>query len=286
MNVNRTAKCIASTTATGALLAALAILSVSNSALATDLPSRKEAPYAMAPAPRFSWTGLYIGLNAGLTFNNTNGNSASSTGFPVLGGGVPALFSSGGGTGNAHILGGGQLGYNYQMGVLVAGVETDFQWMDFNNGNIGPRGNSQPGFANASLGSNGQETGYFGTVRGRLGYAIDQALFFVTGGYAYGSGGRGGTANYYSALNLTNVPDAVYSRDGGSTRSGYTLGAGLEYAMARNWTVKLEYLYVDLGDRNTTYLTTAPGFAGTTLVSDNRNNNRFNVVRAGLNYKF
>ena len=105
---------------------------------------------------------------------------------------------------------------------------------------------------------------WFGTVRGRVGYAWDRTLIYATGGFAYG-----------------NVEDRYFdpvvgTTSSSSTRTGWTVGGGAEYAFTDNWTVKGEYLYVDLDDQRIS----AP------VVDDVTFEHKFNVVRLGLNYKF
>jgi outer membrane immunogenic protein len=152
----------------------------------------------------------------------------------------------------------------------------------------------------------------------RAGYAVDRALFFITGGLAYGSGNDGGGYVAYWAqprtvtVGLNNItapvgaPAAYYTSNNSSSRVGWTLGGGVEYAVTNNWTIKLEYLYANLGNgRNSLYgprsyvcssfcsALTIPTSAGATIAlpgnqyfSSAKNGNNINIARAGLNYKF
>lgn len=145
---------------------------------------------------------------------------------------------------------GGQIGYNWQMNNLVVGLETDFQ------------GSGQKQSTTAGLFTGTDRIRYFGTVRARLGYAWDRTLLYVTGGYAYTNVG----------VDLSGPGGAVSSN---TTKSGGTVGAGLEYAFAGPWSAKLEYLYVDTGTQSVTLLG----------VTDNvRIKNH--IARVGVNYHF
>src|SRR6185295_17341923 len=142
------------------------------------------------------------------------------------------------------------LGYNYQVGSWVLGIEGDYDWANVT-------GNS-PCFAAATCEI---KNSYLATFRGRFGYAYDRWLPYLTAGGAYGD------------VKATINPVAFTAS---KALFGWTVGAGVEYAFLGNWTAKLEYLYVDLGNFDT-------GF--TTPVVDHVNF-REHVVRAGLNYKF
>jgi len=238
------------------LLSTAAAVASVGAATAADLPSRRPPPpvaYA-PPIPIFTWTGFYVGVNAGGAFraNNNNGfNNAVFFGGAAPFGGVGVATSSGNG---GRFIGGGQAGVNYQFGQFVLG----------NNNNFG-------------FGNSGNRTGFLGTVRGRGGIAFDRFLVYGTGGVAFGNnswpnsfiGTVGGAPTFFTANN------------GNNTRVGYAVGAGVEYAFLNNWSVKVEYLFTDLGRNNRTFL--APGgFSGVTFGGREQNH----IVRAGLNYKF
>ena len=287
---------------------ATAILAVASTfASASDLPGRYAAP---APAPvyaQFSWAGFYAGLNAGGTFgsNNRCGSffpSNNLTGVAVVGF-LPNCGISG--SGNSGFTGGAQVGYNWQTGSFVYGVEGD---IDFINGRrrgantvfapgapIGYRGTY---VLNNGGGNNGN---VFGTARLRAGYAYDRLLLYVTGGLAFGGRGTGSSsATYFTGAGVpADIAPAnrasVYSSGGGNnSRVGYALGAGLEYAFTNNWTVKGEYLYANFGGGKgartfgctDVILGTCAAQPGTTFVSSGRRNNDVNLVRIGVNYKF
>ncbi len=206
------------------LLASVGILALGiGSASAADMPRRAAMP-AKAPAyvsPMYNWTGPYVGINGGGAFSGSND-------------------SSGG-------LVGGTLGYNFQSGPLVWGLETDIDWARI-------RGSSGCGAFSCEVSNR-----WLGTARGRLGYAMGatgSVMPYITGGLAYGS-----VENSVSGLGS--------ARD---TKAGWTLGGGLEAALSGPWTAKVEYLYVDLGDGPT-----VAGFGS---------NFHTNIVRAGINYRF
>jgi outer membrane immunogenic protein len=227
------------------LLLAVSSLTMVAGASAADLPPAY--PYSAAPA--WSWTGFYIGGNGGYGFSTSRNQLALSTDQPT------GLFSAGG-------FGGVQVGYNVQLSRVVLGLEADFQGASIGDGltdlNFGDVFSSQ-------LNS-------FGTVRGRLGYAFSPVLlYYLTGGFAYGH-----------LSNLADI-DTTYSFSGMVT--GYTLGAGVEYAFTPAWSFKAEYLYLDFGKHDPTNAAGAR-FSQTQVGVPTVNNDAFNTVRVGVNYRF
>ena len=225
------------------LLISTAVAALASGAQAADLGVPRAPVAAAVVAPVFSWTGFYIGLNAGYGWG-------SYTQFSPLGLG-PGVSPKG-------FVGGGQIGYNHQINNLVLGLEADIQ--------SGPRGQTAQGtigpFWSCITGPCVVNVNWFGTVRARAGVAVDRALIYATGGLAYG-GFSGG---------IPNSPQA-----GSSTKVGYSLGAGVEYAFTPNVTAKLEYLYTNLG-------TADFGTDGAGNRYSARGN--FHTVRVGLNYLF
>lgn len=223
-----------------------------SSALAADLPRRTEAPAAPIYAPPlFTWTGLYAGVNAGAAINDSRY--------------LYAPFFNANGNGNVGFTGGGQIGYNWQMGPVVFGAETDINYRS---------GSGSSG----SLGASNSQAGYFGTVRGRLGYAFDRLLIYGTGGLAYGN------TNFptsIAGLDAFGTPRAFFGSNNSGTSLGWTAGAGAEYAITPKWSVKAEYLYVDLGRKTVNYV---DGISGLPLAASASNRNH--IVRVGLNYHF
>lgn len=236
--------------ATGAAAAML----IAGSAYAADLPSRKGPPPAVyAPAPIFTWTGFYVGLNAGV---GINANSSQ------LG---PLMNSSG--QSDPAFTGGGQIGYNWQTGAMVLGLETDINYLGASNSDSG-----------SMFGGNGSSAGYLGTVRGRVGYAMDRFMIYATGGLAYGSSN---TPSSMAGLDAFGAPHLLSNMGGTSTSVGFTIGGGVEYALSQNWSIKAEYLYVDLGSTTANYYDALSG----ALVPSTMGN-REHIIRAGVNYRF
>ncbi len=239
-------------------LASTAVLAtcLATSAFSADLPSRSAPPPPIVYAPVFTWAGFYVGLNAGVGWGGSR--DVTVTGPTV---GSSGVLSGGGGDG--AFVGGGQIGYNWQSGAWVYGLETDIQYVGSNS--------------NVSWGQytwwadRGNDGGYFGTVRARVGYAIDRTLIYITGGLAYGG------------LNSSPLTGNTTSN------TGWTVGGGVEYAFTNNWTVKLEGLYVDTGEgrRNRAFINPAGGVlpAGLYTATTNGGGNG-GIVRVGVNYKF
>jgi outer membrane immunogenic protein len=220
-------------------LASVGLLALAGSlgaASAADLsrpaPIATKAPYF---APAYNWTGFYGGINGGGAWGTSDWN------------GLPASFNVSGG------LIGGQLGYNWQFGQFVYGLEGDADWADIrgNAGNIG-----------CGLGTCTTKNDFLATVRGRLGYAIDRWMPYVTGGLAIG--------DIRTTTPFTGGVD--------QTNAGWTVGAGIEFAIAGNWTAKAEYLYVDLGNVNCSVSCGLP-FGNSVSLTES-------VVRGGINYRF
>jgi opacity protein-like surface antigen len=210
------------------------------------------------PAPYAPWSGFYVGLNAG------GGIGSGRSDFSVAG--VPFAsvtnFLSG-------AVGGGQLGFNWQSGLVVAGVEADVQAASL-NGNL----TAPCPFAACALplsATYSQKVEWFGTARGRLGVATNGWLIYATAGYAYARLDTDALATAGPATAAVSIHD---------NRSGWTAGGGIEVALAPGWSAKLEYLYLNFGKVTTTWVLT-----GLPPITDSA---RFdmNVVRAGVNYRF
>jgi len=220
------------------LLSGVAMAALVGSAAAADIPRRVEQP-AKAPAtyvaPIYNWSGFYAGINGGW-----GGGDAEITGTPG-----PGSFDVSGG------LVGGTLGYNWQIGQAVFGLETDLNWS-------GIDGTAACGALTCGVSNN-----WLGTARGRLGYAIDRVMPYVTGGLAFGE----------VEATATGLAGAS------STQTGWTVGGGLEFALAAPWTAKLEYLYVDLGDFNC-------GASCGVATGSGDVSFKTHIARAGLNFRF
>jgi outer membrane immunogenic protein len=272
--------------------AAIAAMAVIPAASGADLAPR---PYIKAPAmvEVWNWTGFYIGGNAGYSWGRSNTTATffnTITGAPIV---PPAGSITGRSFDMNGAIAGGQIGYNWQASNWVWGLEADAQWS-------GERGSSAylcaptsvaggvclPGLTFLPAGATGtnlaldQSLEWFGTVRGRAGWlASPQVLLYATGGLAYGSIKSSGTLTGFTP-NGTPVVAVGSSSD---IRFGWTVGAGVEGMITRNWTAKLEYLYMDLGNFSAGTFTLAPAVAIGGRVDANF---RDHILRVGLNYKF
>jgi outer membrane immunogenic protein len=234
-------------------------------AIAADMPT-KGPVYKAAPAPMFNWTGFYAGINGGGAFKG--GDDPINYNAPVTGfaGFSPGLDPSGG-------FGGGQIGYNWQAvgSTLVFGVEADIQGSHLRDAfNVTTPSNGGPLGVNAQ-----QRIDYFGTVRGRFGFALDSKgvnLIYATGGFAYGG--------VKDSILLTNGPaTALLAKS--FTGTGFVVGGGWEYHFMPAWSLKAEYQYIDLGTQKLSGVST-----NGVLLNASDVENRFQTARIGLNYKF
>jgi outer membrane immunogenic protein len=217
------------------LFSTISLLALSaTGALAADIP--RPAPVYKAPvavAPIWNWTGFYIGINGGYGFGNSDWSGFAADTSP-----------------DGWLLG-LTLGYNWQTGPWVFGLEGDIAWSDIKGT-----------FANV-LCPAGCETKntWLGTARGRLGYSFGRVMPYVTGGAAFGE--IEANRAFFAGASETNV--------------GWTIGAGIEAMLAPNWTAKVEYLHVDLGDIGCS--AAACGIASNV-------NFTAEIIRGGINYKF
>jgi len=187
------------------LLASVGLVAIGTvEASAADIPRRVAPPrQPVVAVPVFTWTGAYFGINGGYGWGSSSFSGPFTTGsFDVSGGLV-----------------GGTLGYNYQVGQAVFGVEGDIDWS-------GIQGSALCTGTICETRNN-----WLSTVRGRLGYSFDRFMPYITGGLAVGD-------------IETNVAGIGSGRD---TKAGWTVGGGLEAVLDGPWTAKVEYLYVDLG---------------------------------------
>ncbi len=234
-----------------------ALIGASLSANAADLEVRP--PPAPPPIPVFTWTGLYIGGNLGAAWGQGNVTDA----FTGL------TFS---GTSNAVFVGGGQVGFNYQIDDLVLGVEGDFDWTGNNNRGTGAVIAGPLGLGHAFAAS--VNNGWVTTLTGRLGVAWERALFYGKAGGAWlGNSG-------FTVTDLTT--GSSLSGTSSNSTTGWTVGAGLEWAFAHNWSARLEYDFIGLGNRTFVVPATSPVLAGDTFTA----NSHVQMFTVGLNYLF
>ena len=240
------------------LLSAVALVGLTAGAMAADLPIRTAPPPppVVAVPPAFTWTGLYVGVNGGVAFQDENRRRGGRGG--------------GRGGDDSSILGGGQIGYNMQFGMFVAGVEADIQAIDFER--INPALNPNRNRNRVNGRDNDDEVDLFGTVRGRLGLAFfDRGLIYATGGLAYSD-----------------------------DTTGWVAGGGVEWALPVNWfgssavTFGIEGLWLSFDEDDDDFdgvvgtFTPAGGGDPIDVVAPagGGDDNDFFVARAKLNFKF
>lgn len=241
------------------LLAGAALAATVSFASAADLPARPI--YKAPPAPvAFSWTGCYVGghLGYGWAKEHWNYGYYAGTDYNVDHG---SHTTSG-------VLGGAQAGCNYQTGPWVFGAEGDFSW-------TGMEGSHHYNGGNPFTGDYLHTTklDWIATITGRIGYAFDRSLLYVKGGVAWDHG----------KYQMFYAPNPAFSYSDAQTRTGWIVGAGWEYAFDRNWSVKLEYNYIDMGKKDVwwNYLNSTPPDPWSYHVSQ-----KINVVKTGFNYRF
>ena len=238
--------------------AAISLLAICGAAAAADL-SRPPPTYKAPLEPLPTWTGVYVGFNVG------GGVGLGESDFSIAG--VPAFATAKNNLAGA--IGGVQVGYNWQTGMTLFGVETDFQGSGLKGSLTAP---CLPVLCGIPLTATyGQRLPWFGTVRGRLGVASNAWLIYATGGYAYARLDTDASAVAGPASASISLHE---------TRNGYAVGGGIEVALFAGWSAKVEYLYLDFGRQSTTWT-----LAGLPSITDDA---RFtmNVVRAGVNYRF
>jgi outer membrane immunogenic protein len=237
------------------LLGTVALIAFAAPSAAADLAAR---PYTKAPpapiAVVYDWSGFYIGANGGWGSSRKCWDFVDPAGAFV---GAEGCHDATGGTA------GGQIGYRWQAGTWVFGVEAQGNWADFSGNHVNVLFPAFRSHTNVDA---------FGLFTGQVGYAVNNVLLYVKGGAAV-------TANSYQINNV--VGGALAGVTGDDTRWGGTIGAGLEYAFAPNWSVGVEYNHLFMQDR--TYTFTAPGGG---LFSAHRISQDVDLVTARLNYRF
>ena len=235
-----------------------------------DLPNRKDAPVVVLPTPGSPWRGFYAGANLGGVFDATSGQGPAAVFWdPSLpfGAGVNpnlAYIPGNANSGASGALGGGQVGYNYQLGAVLIGAEADIAVTSVAGGGKQTAAVYASPFSGGALVSaaplNAAQASlpYVGTLRGRAGYLVTPTLLLhTTAGFAYDGVDAWGVAN---------------------TRTGWTVGAGAEWMFTQNWSAKLEYLYADISGGGI-----SGGWSGNT---DANFHPQLNILRGGVNYHF
>lgn len=262
-----------------AIFTAVGILGLTSSAMAADMPRKALAPL---PPPAL-WTGFYIGGNVGGSWGHIETSNASVTTNGLLTSGIVGLQA---GTflgpdrsfdAKGAFIGGIQVGYNHEFAnQVVLGFEGDFNWS---------RNKASDSFAASVQGptdSSETKAEWFATARGRLGYAFGSVLPYVTGGVAFVHLNSAITIAPWTTLGGAGPSplDPQFGASISKTLTGYAVGAGLEYAISRNWSVKVEYLHLGFGDRGLDWNFGAPGTAHVNAKLG------FDLGRAGMNYRF
>jgi outer membrane immunogenic protein len=235
------------------------------------------APTGVQAEPQFSWTGFYVGANAGYGWGDLSTSEFTTAPNPV---GIfpspPNVSSNGKG-----FVGGIQAGYNYQIGRFVIGLEADYSLSGISGTGVGmlPFAGGVPGYHLTTV---VQEIPWFATMRGRLGFSpADRFLLTASAGLAVGrTQVANGTMPVFPGDDCNNTSCASGSASGVSI--GWAAGGVLEYALWQNVTIKSEYLFVDLGSRSMTYPVTLSGGNTVTTKSDFR----AHIARVGLNFKY
>ncbi len=263
-------------------------------AFAADFSYPASPPVLTAPAV-FSWTGFYAGLNVGYVWGN-DPVSAYAPNLSQWGAGSTAPFEAAiVGTGSMHpsgVIGGGQIGYNFQIDHYVLGLEGDVEGLDASSTrDSGYLTGFTTRFRPRKLIHDVDEVSYqpFATIRGRIGYAFDRVLIYATGGLAVTG------QDFSRSLDWTYIDapcpygaDGLHACHAGSisrTLAGWAIGGGIEYALTNNWTIRAEYLHADFGTTNFSTFNPGTSHPGQQLIHT-IGDTTFDIARVGINYKF
>jgi outer membrane immunogenic protein len=253
-------------------------LGFSAAASAADVFSDVPAPaYAKAPEAPFTWSGFYVGAEAGAGWGtsteglNSFADCVGSLCVPVPV--IPNAFGSNYGINGWH--GGATAGFNWQINQIVLGVEGDWSAADIEGSG------TDCGFASQLVlsGSCSTRLGYFATMDGRIGFALDRILWYLKGGGAYG--------HFSDTIITSATPFSGPSFAATDNRWGVTAGVGVEFAFWQNWSAMFEYDYIDFGSRALSLVNTGGGiFAPLTFNASDTIREQVSVIRAGVNYRF
>jgi outer membrane immunogenic protein len=258
----------------------LSTVALSAALIAPAVGADLARPVLKAPPPAaavYNWTGFYIGVNAGgawgdadVTLSGPETHFLDSQSIAILtANGSPNLRPTG-------FTGGGQIGYNWQSNNFVFGVETDINYVGLKARTVSPIFDGPVAFFPAQV-TTSDKTSWLYTLRGRLGVAANNWLFYGTGGLAVGD--HEFAQDVHSSFLPGNAENAGSIE---KTKAGWAAGGGIEVAFASNWSLKVEYLHVDLRSVGFSTSNTSEPSA----VLDHSSNLRENIVRAGLNWKF
>ena len=250
-------------------------------AMAGDLPiiAPPYAPlYRAPPIIALNWTGCYLGGHIGGGFIDKKFGQFVDTAVPI---GAPTSFPISNDLSSTGFLAGGQVGCNLQFAPnWVIGIEADASWANPQGGGNGSQQTVLIGTTLVSIGSTSSRTDFIATTTGRIGYTFDR----LGQGMVYAKGGAAWARDKYQFAGQFQTLDAVtgivtpfnFNFTASETRVGWTVGVGVEWAVWENWSVKLEYDYLDFGSRTVTF-----NDAATIDISQ-----RISEVKLGVNYRF
>lgn len=249
------------------LFAAACIVGFAQFSYAADLPVK--AP-AFAPAAMSNWTGFYVGGQFGGAWASTTPTAVDATGAFLAGTVLNAETPSG-------VLGGIYGGYNYQFNQVLVGVDGDFSWVSLSGGSATDLSNT--GVAGGRTSIQSANVKWLATVTGRLGYVINNNwLVFGKGGWAWSSWTGSSTTINSTTLALASTGSSSSNRD------GWTLGTGVEWGFAANWSAKLEYDYVHFNTAN--YNATDIAASGAVTTPAKSATSYMNILKVGVAYRF
>jgi outer membrane immunogenic protein len=254
-------------------------------ASAADLPV-KAMPLKAVHEPLYNWTGFYVGVSAGVNWGGESTVDPNVSGVPgpnasqIQSAVRRASFD---GHDSSAIVG-GQIGYNYQIGSWLTGIEADFSWTDLDKTTAAVTTTTGGGATHTLTSTFERELQDLGTVRARGGYLVTpRTLAYVTGGLAFGQAKSSYTVTSPNGGGVGPPNPISVSASDSSWHTGWTVGGGVEAVVFTNWRVKAEYLYYDLGRETLTLVNTASARNFTSSVDTSF---KGNVVRAGLNRSF
>jgi outer membrane immunogenic protein len=262
------------------VLAGLNIVSAS----AADFRLNPAADIPGSTGPAYDWSGFYAGLNVGAGWNRDRGSQNCIDNFGVVDGPLcqivpgPAVVHASG------VIGGGQIGYNWQYNRTVVGLEADFQGSGIGGATKVNGPFRYVGYDHLALPAGAytasEKLDWFGTLRGHLGFAAtDRTLVYVTGGLAYGS--ISASSNFTAPNVGTDYPGWA-----SATHIGWTAGGGVEFALTGDLTTRLEGLYYNLGSVAVTGQETPALFTPYPYQHNKTFDANGVIVRIGLNYRF
>ncbi|WBL80685.1 outer membrane beta-barrel protein [Bradyrhizobium xenonodulans] len=281
------------------------IAAIAGSALLFGVVAANAADIAVKARPMpvaaqvFSWTGFYVGANVGGAWSPSSGSSDFGPVIPAFlvlppVAAIPTLVPGGLGTlagdgGRSGVIGGGQIGYNWQVNQFVLGVEADAVGSGLKGGSASAsRTSGAPLFAPAVTQTVTVDFGqidWMATFRGRAGVTVDRALFYVTGGAAVAEIGGSTTTVVHSPGIAVPAGTFTATNGGSTTRWGWTVGGGIEWAFNPNWSLAGEYRYTDFGSRSVAF-TIPDGLGGVFATGTSSSHLTVQQATVRVNYRF